>query len=74
MSVELEDLRAKARYARERYQLYKARAYGQRPTSAVRLRELQQAFEQAEARLLAAEAEKQRPEDSRDDGSIRPSS
>jgi len=61
MSVEhLDDLRAKAQYARERYQLYKAKAYGQRPTSPARLRELQRAYEQAEARLRAAEAEEQR--------------
>ena len=37
----LNDLRANARHARERYQLYKARAYGQRPTRPERLRELQ---------------------------------
>jgi hypothetical protein len=61
MSVEhLDDLRAKAQYARERYQLYKAKAYGQRPTSPTRLRELQRTYEQAEARLRAAEAEEQR--------------
>jgi len=53
----LEDLRAKARFARERYQLYKAKAYGPRPTSPVRLRELRQAHEQADARMRAAEAE-----------------
>jgi hypothetical protein len=56
----LDDLRAKAQYARERYQLYKAKAYGQRPTSPERLRELQQAYEQAEARLRFAQAEEQR--------------
>jgi hypothetical protein len=56
----LDDLRAKARYARERYQLYKARAYGQRPTSPERLRELQRVYEQAETRLRFAEAEEQR--------------
>jgi len=62
MSVEhLDDLRAQARYARERYQLYKAKAYGQRATSPARLRELERACEQAEARLRAAEAEEQRP-------------
>jgi hypothetical protein len=60
MSVEhLDDLRAKARHARERYQLYKAKAYGPRPTSPARLRELQRAYEQAEARLRAAKAEEQ---------------
>jgi hypothetical protein len=55
----LDDLLAKARYARERYQLYKARAYGQRPTSPERLRELQRVYEQAETRLRFAEAEEQ---------------
>lgn len=54
----LDDLRAQAQYARERYDLYKARAYGQRPTSEARMRELQRAWEQAEARLRAAEAER----------------
>jgi hypothetical protein len=56
----VDDLRAQAHYARERYQLYKAKAYGQRPTSPERLRELQHAYEQAEARLRFAEAEEQR--------------
>jgi hypothetical protein len=61
MSVErLDDLRAQAQYARERYQLYKAKAYGQRASSPARLRELERACEQAEARLRAAEAEEQR--------------
>ena len=53
----LDDLRAQARYARERYEPYKAKAYGQRPTSPARLRELQRTYEQAEARLRFAEAE-----------------
>jgi hypothetical protein len=61
MFLHLDDLRAKAKYARERYQLYKAKAYGQRATSPVRMRELQRDYEQAEARLRAAEAEEQRP-------------
>jgi hypothetical protein len=52
----LEDLRAGARYARQRYELYKAKAYGQRPTSPARMRELERACQQAEARLAAAEA------------------
>jgi hypothetical protein len=56
----LDDLRAQAQYARERYQLYKAKAYGQRPTSPDRLRELQRASERAEARLRFAEGEEQR--------------
>jgi hypothetical protein len=53
----LDDLRADTRYARERYQLYKARTFGQSQTSQQRLRELQRAFEQAEARLRFAEVE-----------------
>ena len=58
VSIEhLDDLRAKAKYARERYRLYKAKAYGPRDTSAARLREFQRVYEQAEARLRAAEAE-----------------
>ncbi|HEX3976757.1 MAG TPA: hypothetical protein VHW96_10865 [Solirubrobacteraceae bacterium] len=56
----LDDLRAQAQYARQRYDLYKARAYGQRPTSPARMQELQRACEQAEARLRAAEAEERR--------------
>lgn len=53
----LDDLRARARHARERYDLYKAKAYGSRPTSAARLRELQRESEQAEARHRAARAD-----------------
>jgi hypothetical protein len=61
MSIErLEDLRVKARYARERYQLYKAKAYGPLPTSETRLRELQRAYKRAEERLRFAEAEERR--------------
>jgi hypothetical protein len=56
----LDDLRAEAQYARQRYDLYKAKAYGQRPTSLARMRELERACELAEARLRAAEAEERR--------------
>jgi hypothetical protein len=59
-SEHLDDLRAKAKYARERYRLYKAKAYGQQPTTATRLRELQRACEQAEERLSFASAEEER--------------
>ena len=68
----LDDLRAEARYARERFQLYKARTYGPRLTSPTRLRELQRISEGAEARLHAAEAEQERgarPDDSPPPGS-----
>jgi hypothetical protein len=37
----LTELEAEERYACERYQLYKAKAYGSRPTSLGRLRELE---------------------------------
>ena len=53
----MEDLRAQARYARQRYDLYKAKAYGSRPTSDSRMRELQRECEGAEARLSAAIAQ-----------------
>jgi hypothetical protein len=56
----LDDLRAQALYARQRFDLYKAKAYGPRPTSPARMRELQRASEQAEARLHAAEAQERR--------------
>ncbi len=50
----LDDLRAEARYRRERYDLYRARVYGGRPTTGTRLRELRRACELAEDRLHAA--------------------
>ena len=62
----LDDLRLQAQYARERYQLYKARSLGQRPTSPQRLRELQRTYEQAEERLRFAEAEAQRAGDAQE--------
>jgi hypothetical protein len=53
---ELERLHAEARHARERYKLYKAKSYGGlRPTSVVRLRELERACESADARLRRAQ-------------------
>ena len=56
----IDDLRVQARHARQRFDLYKARAYGMRPTTEARLRELQRECEAAEARLRAAEAERHR--------------
>ena len=50
----IEQLVAEARYARERYELYKARAYGGRPVNPSRLRELQRVHEGAQARLRRA--------------------
>jgi hypothetical protein len=51
----LEELRADARYSRARYDLYRAKVYGPRPTSMTRLRELERTCERAEARLRHAE-------------------
>ena len=53
-SPSIQTLEAEARYARERYQLYRAKAYGPRATSEARLRELQRTSEGAEARLKRA--------------------
>jgi len=46
-----EELRELARYARQRLDLYRARSYGPRATSATRLRELERECDQAQARL-----------------------
>jgi hypothetical protein len=50
----IEDLEAEARYRRERYELYRAKTYGPRPTSLARLRELERSHQAAEARLRSA--------------------
>jgi len=56
----LDELRAQARHALQRYDLYKARAYALRPTSDSRMRELKRECEGAQARLRAAEADERR--------------
>jgi hypothetical protein len=56
-SRRIEDLRAEARYARERYDLYRAKMYGLRPTTITRLRELERMHEGADARLRRAQQE-----------------
>ena len=53
---ERERLRDEARYRRQRLELYRARLYGGRATSQVKLRELQRASDGAAARLRRAEA------------------
>jgi hypothetical protein len=53
-NAELESLEGEAKYLRERHQLYRARSYGPRPTSAARLRDLDRAAELAENRLRVA--------------------
>jgi len=53
-SPTIESLEAEARYARERYDLYRAKTYGPRPTSLARLRELERIHQGADARLERA--------------------
>ena len=53
----IEELEAEARYQRERYELYKAKQYSQRPTSDSRMRELERLHQGADARLRAAREE-----------------
>ena len=55
-----EELRELASYARQRRDLYRARTYGPRETSATRMRELEREADQAEARLKAYVAERAR--------------
>jgi hypothetical protein len=47
-------LEAEARYARDRYRLYRANVSGRRPTSPGRLRELERAHRRADSRLRRA--------------------
>jgi hypothetical protein len=54
----IEDLLAEARYQRHRYDLYRAKMYGPRPTTMARLRELERAYQGAEARLRRAQRER----------------
>jgi len=54
-AARIEDLRAQARYHRERLDLYRAKMYGLRPTTMTRLRELERSDQGAEARLRGAE-------------------
>lgn len=51
---QVQELEAEARYHRERLALYRARIYGPRPTSADRLRKLEQASNHADQRLRRA--------------------
>jgi hypothetical protein len=52
---QLEDLRAQARYHRERRDLYRAKMHGGRTTSPARLRELERTLALADSRLRRAE-------------------
>jgi hypothetical protein len=53
----VEALLAEARYQRHRYDLYRAKIYDPRPTM-TRLRELERAYEGAEARLRRAQQQR----------------
>lgn len=61
----LEELRLDARYQRERRDLYRAKAYGSRATSRLRLNELERACALAEARLRRARQEQDAETDRR---------
>ena len=59
----LEELRAEARYHRERRDIYRAKAYGPRATSPFRLRELERVCVFADARLRRAQQEQEADEE-----------
>jgi hypothetical protein len=50
----IDDLRVAARYHRDRLALYRARAYTARPTTSMRMMELEHAAQSAEDRLRRA--------------------
>ena len=54
-SRRIAELRVEARYARERYDLYRAKMYGLRPTTITRFRELERMHQGANARLRRAQ-------------------
>jgi len=56
-SGRIAELRVEARYARERYDLYRAKMYGLRPTTIARFRELERMHQGANARLRRAQRE-----------------
>jgi hypothetical protein len=66
-ALALRELEAEARYARERYQLYKAKSYSSRLTSHERLRELERRSKLAQ-RLADRAKAAQEPLASQDGG------
>jgi hypothetical protein len=56
-AARLDELQAQAQYARQRYDIYKAKAYGPRLTSPARLRELEREASRTEANLRFAKAQ-----------------
>lgn len=59
-AARLDELRAQAQYARQRYDLYKARAYSGRATSPTRMRELEREAGRTQANLRFAKSEANR--------------
>jgi hypothetical protein len=59
-AARLDELEAQAKYARQRYDLYKAKTYGPRLTSPARLRELEREASRTEANLRFAKAQAKR--------------
>jgi hypothetical protein len=53
----IDELKADARYHRERRDRYRAKVYGPRPTSLVRLKELERACALSDSRLRRAQQE-----------------
>ena len=51
----IDELRAEVAYARQRRDLYRAKSYGERPTSPQRMRELERVLQAAEERLAHAQ-------------------
>jgi hypothetical protein len=56
-SLRLDQLRAEARYHRQRVDLYRARLHGERAVNPARLEELQRAADTAAERLRQAKGE-----------------
>lgn len=56
-TMRLDELRTQARFARQRYDLYKAKTYGPRLTSPSRLQELERESARAQASLAFAKAQ-----------------
>ena len=55
-SRRLEELTAEAKYARDRYRLYRAKVHSPRPTSPGRLRKLERASNMADGMLRRAQS------------------
>ena len=60
-ATRLDELQVQARHARQRFDLYKAKAYGPRLTSPSRMRELERESARAEANLRFAKDEAKKP-------------